>query len=310
MKIKNYILILIFFLLNIKFTHGQMNVYHPFPDTNAIWIESSFSTDFSYNPPCVHYSSDTLFYSKDTLYGAYTYHSLLSSGSTSSSFCSGTNYYYNQFGGAIRQDTSQKRIYSASFSNSPDLLLYDFNLQIGDTLSTHWNQGNLNYVIDIDSVLVGNSYRKRFLLNQLGQTPHIDTSFALIEGIGGTYGLFAPLIPPFEQGSSLACFSGDGQNYPRGYNCSNTSSITSFNERKISVSISPNPCSSYTKLTTNQTDLKLTIYSLYGEPVRELKINSRQTLINCENLNSGIYFFQTIKDNTIIATDKLIIVNN
>ena len=79
---------------------------------------------------------------------------------------------------------------------------------------------------------------------------------------------------------------------------------------KFSYSISPNPFASSTNLTSNLVDLTVTIYNLCGQPVKQVKTNSKQTVINRDNLPSGLYFLRVTKDNKTVASDKLVIVDN
>src|SRR4030042_1013555 len=66
--------------------------------------------------------------------------------------------------GAIREDSSQKIFIH---QNSPQSLLYDFNLKVGDSISIH-NNSHINYiyVVKVDSVLLENCDKplKRILL--------------------------------------------------------------------------------------------------------------------------------------------------
>src|SRR5665213_1616561 len=95
---------------------GQTNVYHPFPDSNAWWGQTNWwiimidledGTDYN--------DTNKLFMAGDTLIDSNHYQILLQSGflqttdmhfgNTSSSF------YFNNYKGAIRQDTLLKRVY-------------------------------------------------------------------------------------------------------------------------------------------------------------------------------------------------------
>ncbi|MFI5163720.1 MAG: T9SS type A sorting domain-containing protein [Bacteroidia bacterium] len=81
-------------------------------------------------------------------------------------------------------------------------------------------------------------------------------------------------------------------------------------KNKISLAIYPNPFSTETtlKTTDNFKNATLTIYSVSGQQVKQIKNISGQTIqLQRDNLTSGIYFLRLSQDNNIIAADKLII---
>jgi hypothetical protein len=88
--------------------------------------------------------------------------------------------------GAIREDTLLRMIFFVPQSDTTEQLLYDFNMQVGDTVQGYlrgYLQPGFDTVIAIDSVLIGQDYRKRWYINN-------SYSIYIIEGIGSTYGLF------------------------------------------------------------------------------------------------------------------------
>ena len=73
-------------------------------------------------------------------------------------------------------------------------LLYDFNLNVGDTFTM---MGIDNYkfsILSVDSVLVDNEYRKVYNFETKSYGGH---SFSVIEGIGCNINLFHTIIDPF-----------------------------------------------------------------------------------------------------------------
>jgi len=84
-----------------------------------------------------------------------------------------------------------------------EVILYDFNLKVGDAVQASYYN---NTVLSIDSVLIGNSYRKRY---NLGYD-------VIVEGIGSiTRGLLWSVTPIPSCGSSVnwehICFSYNGE---------------------------------------------------------------------------------------------------
>ncbi len=86
-------------------------------------------------------------------------------------------------------------------------------------------------------------------------------------------------------------------------------SIQDFYSNK-SLSISPNPFSSQTSLQSDNflQNATLTLYNSFGQEVKQIAIiNSQSTIINRENLPSGLYFIRLTEDGKILAADKLVI---
>ena len=116
-------------------------------------------------------------------------------------FISNTKLYIHHFGsqnccsiypsngyiGAIRQDTILRKVYIIRPSFNNDSLLYDFTLNVGDTLkssllSNSYICDTLELIVtEIDSVLIGSTFHKKWIFNC-----YLD----YIEGIGSSFSLF------------------------------------------------------------------------------------------------------------------------
>ncbi len=116
-------------------------------------------------------------------------------------FISGTKLYKHNYGsqnccwiypsngyiGAIRQDTILRKVYIIRPSFNNDSLLYDFTLNVGDTLkssllSNSYICDTLELIVtEIDSVLIGSTFHKKWIFNC-----YLD----YIEGIGSSFSLF------------------------------------------------------------------------------------------------------------------------
>ncbi len=93
---------------------------------------------------------------------------------------SGLVYY-----GAIANDTANKKVFLIKNGQLEPETLYDFNLEIGDTIKDGIGMHFNLEVNDIDSVLICNRYHKRYVIQQYQTWPG-DQAF--IEGIGLLYG--------------------------------------------------------------------------------------------------------------------------
>ena len=293
------------FIISLFFSIGsfaQTNVYHPFPDSNAHWTEGTYALQGG--GPCVVYNDYTLFIAEDTIIGPKTYHKILASGYKYSNCPPPGYYYYNLYVGAIRQDTLLKTVYCHSWSG--EQLLYDFKLNIGDTLPASYNNSFGNVVTGIDSVFVGSNYRKRFLLKSLSMSSPEDTSYAMIEGIGSTFGLFNQIVPPFESGSGLGCFEHKGNAYPKNANCTFAVGAEMEVYPKIEVKISPNPSTGIFTITSSE-QFQFSVYDIFGWEVYKStqQINQSSTL-DLSSQPKGIYFVR-VKSNERIVSKKIIL---
>ena len=291
-----------------KFSFTQTNVYHPFPDSNTVWIGTHMTY---YEYPCFIYDDYNLFISGDTTIGNYTYHKLYRNGHKYSNCPPPGFYYYNEYFGAFRQDPENKKVYLLG-NNELDTLAYDFNLNIGDTLPPtclNWYSPD-NYVESIDSVFVDKNYRKRFWISN----EYFQNFISLIEGIGSDHGAFAPFVENWSESSyDLWCVYKDDDTiwhyYPNGYACELITSITK-QSTEPEILIYPNPfnLSTQVKITGNYTNITLTLYDSFGQKVKEVNnILSQTTKIDRNNLASGLYFIQITEKNKPIITKKILI---
>jgi hypothetical protein len=175
-------------ILMANFLHAQN--YHPFPESNAQWSEF-FQGNYS------SFAYQNVIQTEDTIIGSNVFHKL----------------YRQQVGynttciGAIAED-SNKQIFFYDNVSGYKFLLYDFSLNINDTI--FYPDTILGYysyfssylvVSDIDSIFDGNDYRKRYYVGG-------DIWF---EGIGSINGLLNPITPLLTCYCDwdLVCFSSD-----------------------------------------------------------------------------------------------------
>jgi hypothetical protein len=304
-KIMKKLLLIILIILP---TFIKAQQYIPFPDSNAVWgeYEAYMGTCF----PC-KYQYRML---GDTIINSVQYNKIYFQNDSLSNF---TNAAY--FGG-MREQT--KKIYFRSYYCNNEILLYDFTKSIGDTLKNlHCGPDfcdtivpNYGIISNIDSILIDGNYRKEFhITDQLGEA-----YYNWIEGIGNVFGLFSPMVP----GSTCICYwdlvcfqQNDSVKYlnPKYTTCYPvTTGISNYVSIGYSVSVLPNPFSSYTILRTDKilNDANLIIYNSFGQTVKQIKNISGQTFtLQRDNLSSGLYFLQLTQDNKILTTDKIVIID-
>ena len=199
------------------------------------------------------------------------------------------------YAGCIRNDSIAKKVYYVIPNTNKDTLLYDFSLNVGDTLktfiATQCSPVKINY---IDSVLIGSNYRKQWhVVNCLfGYTTKI------IEGVGSDFGLLEQMSH-LQKVSGLNCFSElDVTMYPNS-SSSNCPSLTTGINESVSTDytwrIFPNPAkNSVTISQTEPTFKKYEIYDLNGRLVTENKINGILQKVDLIGYAEGMYIVKLI----------------
>lgn len=274
---------------------GQTNIYHPFPDSNAMW------TDRIYDPNCNltwECSINQYIMTGDTVIDGNSYKKLTKSG-----YLIDQNYqytFYTEYAGAIRQEIANKKVYyyPPIFYPQTDTLLYDFDLTEGDPipLSYLYPYNFCDAVVDIiDSVAVGGSYRKRFHISTTNPPSWGQTW--LIEGIGTTQGLFGGFCDTFEGSQDLTCFiQDDSITYPTPANldCDLITSISNTVDAVFSLQTYPNPFTENLILEVpflmKETIVK--ILNLKGQELIKRQIIEKTTRIEVSDLPKGVFVVQ------------------
>lgn len=153
----------------------------------------------------------------------------------------------NVLHGFVREDTLNKKVYSPSGLN--EAVLYDFNLQVGDTIHGYQLSGFKNAGVDtirvasIDLMLINGVFHKRFTSTPI-QNLTGGAHYIFVEGIGALNG-FLDILIGFEAGSGLMCV---GKEYLKSlYPDSLTECIYALNIAEQNffprLVVSPNPAS-------------------------------------------------------------------
>jgi len=315
---RKYLLITISFLVLTTLCRAQTKVYHPFPDSNAVWGMSAGCVDM--DNQCGNFAYVKVYYAGDTIIDGYAYKIICQQdGPQYNSSCCGISFPYSGGIGFLRQDTSARKVYWRDQWMSYETLLYDFTLNIGDTLI-----GFLNCetsppltVNSVDSILVGESYRKR--INFKGTSVCADY-YSIIEGIGGTTGLGIPLCTaPFQNGTSLLCFSINGNTIftsspPCALDTIPCGTLTVgldeswHNQPKKKLSIFPNPSGEKITLTCQPTyfPIQISIFDMFGREYLEKKIDIEHSEIDITFLPEGIYLLRAENNKTLLTFKKIV----
>jgi len=171
-------------LCNLIYGNSRAHNYIPFPMDSTSWrvlvhYYSPITCDEEY---ILDYSfwGDTLI--NNINYKKVTSQSLFYRNNRGNYFCSGLGSYYSEV--YIRQDSLGKKVYLISYGDTTELLLYDFNLTISDTLkntrlanSMACNNSCDAIVQSVDSVLIDSFYHLRW---------NFDVIDPIIEGFGSS----------------------------------------------------------------------------------------------------------------------------
>ena len=286
---------------------AQTSVYHPFPQINSYWnINKSFYCWIGI--PEYITQSYSVIVSNDTTIGSETYHKLFipylrsdSTGCTSNSVTQGI------YKGCIREDISAKKVYYVKPSFSTEKLLYDFNLQVGDTIFGELEAPTKDTVISIDSIETwgsGGGWVKRWLINSC-------YNIYIIEGVGSTYGLIEPSpgCAPDNMERDIMCMvctlPTTGYYYPAITDCDMITSVNSI-AKDYNVEIFPNPSNNSFQIDfKNHLFQELTISNLLGDIVLKENIRSLNKLF-IKDLDNGIYIL-TLVDKDGKKTNRKII---
>lgn len=296
----------IFATLILLTAKAQTSAYFPFPDSGIVWRQEGYvgGNCCCSGSVCLQEDDYQYFLNGDTLIGSFIYNKLYKTGNTIDHiigpytcppWCTGNDEYYyynNTYAGCIRQDTAQRKVFYAPPGSPQDTLLYDFNLNVGDTLPPSWINPNSNYVTAIDSILVGGFFHKRFQLS----SSDFPGEVAIIEGIGSSLGLLSPLMTNNNVSSyynMLLCVTVNGiPVYPDTATICSLASQINDAGNELAVSISPNPFSDLLTIhLNNHIQTELILYDLALRRIFQQTFVSHISL-NTEQLAKGAYIYE------------------
>lgn len=297
---------LILFIFLISFTvDAQTQVYHSFPDSNAYWCQTTQWFDGT----CDHTRNATSFFGNDTIINALVYHQIQESGYEYSTLCGSGGYVYACCL-PIRQDTLQRKVFYYDLFNQTEKIMYDFNLQVGDTLNESkviWgNTGDIHVITSIDSIKINGLFRKRFNYNGSFLFGCPDTS--IIEGIGSISGLTAAPSTCFEYFASLTGFKQNGIIiYPDSLAYCVVISGSENLTNTTNLNVYPNPLvDELNVVNTHQNESsEIIIYGIDTQKFLQQKFTNSLTL-NVEYFAKGIYIYEIRTKNGQSKKGKII----
>lgn len=286
-----------YFLLSIGLFIASLSnaqKYFPFPTTDAYW-NIHFESGSQHDPP----DTSLLRYSLggDSIVNYVSYIKLLEElGDTA-------NPQSSVAGILVERN---KKIYyrGGGILNVPEydsLLLYDFTKGVGDTIYHSQTKNILSIIQDIDSVLVGGEFRKRYRVDCSMNYVHPPTDY-WIEGIGsvlnGPIGFISD-IPTSYVYWEFVCYHDQSVEYvnPRFESCfpdyffmglDNTENL------KSAYAPYPNPCNNILYFENDQpgksVEYYICIYDIVGNTI--LKEHTNKPSVVIDELIQGMYLIE------------------
>jgi len=298
MKSRSLLLSLLGVMLTLPQASAQFNVYHPFPDSGAVWGMNTGCLgtqcgDWGYIQN--YMAGDTMITGNNYKKIQETYLAMSNNGCCSPPFFPGQGF--------LREDTVARKVYWRKMQWDVDSLLYDFTLDVGDTLRGYLAgcSPTTRAVVSVDSILVGSSYRKRINFDTTSACIH----YYMIEGVGSSAGLTACYSHTFmEEGVSLKCYTVGGDllylapcGPPDLMPCGvlpNTVTDVAPTRRK-GVRVSPNPASDQLEVELDEDELPamIAIFDLSGKELMQKVVTVEQMMIDVSWLAAGTYFIRS-----------------
>lgn len=274
--------------------------YFPFQTNSAKW--SVFSRLGAWPPPATE-NTFHYFINGDTIFGPLSYSKIYSNDAMSDIIDTANSVYI----GGLREDTNKHIYYKPAelyqqFSNMcfienstlDEFLLYRFDISIGDTfeLNEYWYDQYI--LVDIDTVQVDSTFRKKYIINN-GEMGDI-----WIEGIGSMTSLFGSSCYVFEGQELLLCYEDSTTFFESEQNYFDrcTHFIVGQSEYfQDELQIYPNPVTSEFHLSIKNplVNDRINIYNVFGQ-----KVLSKKLIINrvdISELNKGMYIIELLSDN-------------
>lgn len=188
------------------------------------------------------------------------------------------------FSNYIREDTVARKTYILEPWNSNEVLMFDFSLNIGDTLNSTYTTDGSPIVVDTitDEILLNGVIRKKWTF---------DNGHFYIEGIGSSQGFFSPTFTLLGHWLETNCVN-DNNVHLYGNRCFTILDVSEVDVFRNDFKVYPNPVEHNLIVERSIADLVyFKLYDLHGRIVLRKKISARVVEIDVSDLPKGIYVF-------------------
>ncbi len=277
-------------------TYSQSSIVNP----NANWsVAKTYPNGDIQNPNFIETTTLVYGFIGDTLIGDETWGKLYST--PDSNFVS-----YFTYLGNLKEENGIVLFMDTGYSIDT---IYNFNLQIGDSVFYHFGFGTDYLQIEnIDSIEISGEYYKRFHFEEPDYNP-MHLSEMWIEGIGSIHGLLFPRYPKvfsdeIPDSLELTCYKIDNSiiwNNPFYDNCYVSIVLSSNEITEVQLKIFPNPVKNRLIIEvpiTESDNYMISIFDLFGKTISKKTYNKTGIIeINLSSLKSGLYILQIEFDN-------------
>lgn len=310
---KRHFIFISMLLLVLKIGLCQTNIYHPFPDSSFWRVDAWASDNFTGCQEDYYYD---YYFDGDTIINGSSHKKLFRSPVLIMRQGGGPPCYawpwatFSGYMGALRDDSLSDKSFFVFPDQNNDTLLFDYNLEVNDTIKGFISENCLMKIASIDSVLIDAQYRKKWNFDTCNEG-----SGYFIQGIGSDNGLIEWLNSSGFNFTHLICVKdSSGILIETGFNsaigCQLVTTVEEISNASFKVEIFPNPFYEQTTLRLDK-PLKsavLEIYNAYGQKVKQIdNLTGQAIILHRDNLISGLYFFRLIDCMETIAVDKFLI---
>ncbi len=281
--------ILFIICINLLLPHNNLysEEYTEFNFEKGIWIEA----EYNYGD----FADRQIYCSGDTILNEQSFHKLYESAIVVTMPGGIPDTTIHQYLGAIRENDSKQVLFQGGYNTEPEII-YDFNLQIGDTVRL-WAQYNI--VDSIDSVEVCGKIRNRYWINGISRHESI------IEGVGFSNGLLGYNRPSSQIGESyyrLKCYTEKLNS-----SCAECSLVLKHNNISLSSMTYPNPAQNVLHIKAPRLIQAVMLNDVNGRCFHsQQNIRSYTHTIDMTNCKPGLYTIIMIYDNNICHSEIII----
>lgn len=300
---KKTLLILLLSISSVAFGQNYQG-YVPFPTDGAYWVDKyrivhTFSQDY-----CINYEYRL---KGDTVINGLLYYEIETTEidmSTPNGCGPPWNWVVTTYPfGYLRNDSANKKVWVRYPNATADSLFYDFDINVGDTI--HKTINDTVVVDSVDTVYLGNRYRKKFYITTNNYcTPGYGFDY-MIEGVGRSTGFAGRDYCALAGGGYDLVCTGDssGGIFPDSIGCNLTTNLNEKEQKIENFEFYPNPTSGKVNLTFEKPLQSIEVYNLQGQKVQEINPKNRSWELPQQ---SGLYLIRIQDEEGRIHTEKVI----
>ncbi len=277
--------------------------YVPFPTANTKWIQREGKGDTTPAYSVIGMLNDSV------VIGGNTYRKLYKSYNR---VFGPTNYI-----GGMREDGA-KHVYYYNATTGTEHLVYDFSLNVGDTIKDPMTATAVGVISYIDSVNISGVYHKRFNFGLLA-TGALWTGGTWIEGVGNSSlgGLLgSPMVQPTCDCATETICASDNSSFKYdntkylALGCEKVLETQALPVDRAGVTVVPNPLTGngHLFISGKASYSKVTIYDMTGRVIRSTAIgNENSVALSRSEFNTGLYLYRLENSDGNTASGKFVV---